>query len=452
VLADDMGLGKTVQTIALLCARAAEGPALVIAPTSVCGNWQAELARFAPALAPAVLAERDTRAAMIDDVGPGDVLIVSYALLVREGERLAGRRFATVVLDEAQAIKNPASKRARAARALDAGFKVALTGTPLENRLAELWSIFAAVFPPLFGPWEQFRATYAAPIERDRDPAARDALARLLRPFVLRRRKVEVARELPPRTEVAVSIARSDEEVALYEGVRLAAIAKLDQRLPELGAEQQRIQILAELTRLRLAACHPRLHDPTSTVPSSKLARLLELIDELRAEGHRALVFSQFVAHLALVRAALDEAGVSYQYLDGGTPAADRAARVAAFQRGEGDVFLISLKAGGVGLNLTGADYVIHLDPWWNPAVEDQASDRAHRIGQTRPVTIYRLIAAGTIEDKILALHGAKRDLAASILAGTDGALTSSSAELLALLGGGAPGSVRAQAPRPTAR
>ena len=435
VLADDMGLGKTVQTIALLCARAELGPALVIAPTSVAGNWMAELARFAPQLRARLLAERDARAEVIDGAGVGDVVVVSYALLVRERERLAARRFATVVFDEAQAIKNASTKRAQAARALDAEFRIALTGTPMENQVGELWSIFAAVFPPLFGPWEQFRRTYAVPIERDQSELAKAQLAQALRPFVLRRRKDEVARELPARTEVALMIPLSEDEAALYEQVRLAAVAKLQRALPELDANEQRIQILAELTRLRLAACHPRLHDPRSAVASSKLARLIELLDELRAQGHRALVFSQFVGHLALVREVLDAAGITYQYLDGATPAAARGERVAAFQGGAGDVFLISIKAGGTGLNLTAADYVIHLDPWWNPAVEDQASDRAHRIGQTRPVTIYRLVAADTIEARILTLHAAKRDLAAAVLDGTDGALRATSAELLALLG-----------------
>ncbi len=450
VLADDMGLGKTVQTIAVLAARASLGPALVVAPTSVTGNWLVELARFAPRLRPRPVAERDARAEVIDGAAAGDVVVVSYALLTRERERLAARRFATVVFDEAQAIKNASTQRSQAARALDAEFRVALTGTPVENRVGELWSIFAAVFPALFGPWEHFRATYAVPIERAQSAEAQALLAHALRPFVLRRRKDEVARELPARTEIALTIPLTEPEAALYEQVRLAAIAKLEHELPELGVNEQRLQILAELTRLRLAACHPRLHDPLSAVPSSKLERLLELVEELRAEGHRALVFSQFVSHLALVRAAFDDAGVTYQYLDGATPADARSARVAAFQGGAGDVFLISLKAGGTGLNLTAADYVIHLDPWWNPAVEDQASDRAHRIGQTRPVTIYRLVAADTIEAKILELHAAKRDLAAAVLSGTDGAVRATSDELLGLLG--APPPVAATGAPPPAR
>ena len=364
---------------------------------------------------------------------------------------LAGVPFDTLVVDEAQALKNPSTQRAKAARRLQAAFRIALSGTPFENHLGELWSLFSIVFPGLLGSWDQFRERYALPIERDKDPEARAALSRVIRPFLLRRTKGDVARELPARTEIALTIPLSDGEAALYEQVRLAAIAKLDKALPELGVNEQRIQILAELTRLRLAACHPRLHDPESAVPSSKLERLLELLEELRAEGHRALVFSQFVGHLTLVRAALDAAGISYQYLDGATPAATRGARVAAFQAGDGDVFLISLKAGGTGLNLTAADYVIHLDPWWNPAVEDQASDRAHRIGQTRPVTIYRLVAADTIEAKILELHAAKRDLAAAVLDGTDGALRTTSAELLALLGA-APATPVAATPRARGR
>ncbi len=435
-LADDMGLGKTVQTIAMLLDRRGLGPALVVAPTSVALNWVSELERFAPDLSPHVLADGGERAALIARLGAGDVLITTYALLARELELLRSRRFATLVFDEAQALKNASTQRAQAARQLVADFKLALSGTPLENHLGELWSLFAAVFPPLLGPWESFRAAYATPIERQRDPEAQAALSRLIRPFILRRRKHEVARELPARTEITVTVPLSAEERRLYEDVRLAAIARLEDLLPALGLDpgQGRIQVLAELTRLRLAACHPRLNDPTSAVPSAKLGRLLELVEELRAEGHRALVFSQFVRHLALVREALDAAGVSYQYLDGSTPAPRRAEQVAAFQAGQGDLFLISLKAGGLGLNLTAADYVIHLDPWWNPAVEDQASDRAHRIGQTRPVTIYRLVAAATIEDKILALHGDKRALVASVLDGTDRAAALTTDDLMALL------------------
>jgi SNF2 family DNA or RNA helicase len=300
-------------------------------------------------------------------------LIVSYGLLVREAARLAELRFATLVADEAQALKNAETQRAKAARRLDAELRIALTGTPLENHLGELWSIFSIVFPGLLGSWEQFRTRFALPIERGAssgDPVAeadaehaRAALSRVLRPFLLRRTKAEVARELPARTEIEVPIDMSDEERELYEHARLAAVAHLTAMATSLRDEQRRFQVLAALTRLRLLASHPKLYDPTSSVPSSKLQRLLELVEELRDGGHRALVFSQFTKHLQLVRDELDRSGIAYQYLDGETPAKERARRIEAFQAGAADLFLISLKAGGTGINLTGADYVIHLDP-----------------------------------------------------------------------------------------
>ena len=435
-LADDMGLGKTVQAIALLLDRARLGPALVVAPTSVCFNWVDELARFAPALRPVVYAEATDRAACVAGLGKKDVLIATYSLIARDCERLRERTFATLVLDEAQAVKNAHTQRARAARALRADFRIALSGTPLENHLGELWSLFAVVFPGLLGSWDQFRDRFASPIERTQDPEARAALARVIRPFLLRRTKQQVARELPPRTEVVVPIALSEPERALYEDARLAAVAELAD-MKGVRDEQRRFQVLAALTRLRLLASHPRLHDRSSPVASSKLRRLIELVGELRAEGHRALVFSQFTSHLALVRDALTELAIPTLYLDGATPPAQRKRRVQAFQAGEADAFLISLTAGGTGLNLTAADYVFHLDPWWNPAVEDQATDRAHRIGQDRPVTVYRLIARGTIEDKILALHADKRALIAGVLDGTSAAARLTTRDLLALISSG---------------
>jgi len=435
-LADDMGLGKTVQAIALLLDRARLGPALVLAPTSVCFNWVDELTRFAPTLRPIVYGEAADRAACLAGLGKKDVLIASYGLLVRDAERLRGTAFATLIFDEAQAVKNAQTRRARAARSLRADFRIALSGTPLENHLGELWSLFAVIFPGLLGSWDQFRDRFASPIERSGDPDARAALARVIRPFLLRRTKQEVARELPPRSEVIVPIALSEPERALYEDARLAAVAEL-QDMKGLRDEQRRFQVLAALTRLRLLASNPRLYDKSSAIASSKLRRLLELIGELRAEGHRALVFSQFTSHLALVRDALDEAEIPTLYLDGETPVAQRRRRVQAFQAGEADVFLISLTAGGTGLNLTAADYVFHLDPWWNPAVEDQATDRAHRIGQDRPVTVYRLIARGTIEDKILAMHADKRALIAGVLDGTSAAARLTTRDLLALIASG---------------
>jgi SNF2 family DNA or RNA helicase len=433
-LADDMGLGKTVQAIAALLDRARTGPALVLAPTSVALNWASELARFAPTLSPVMFGEAPDRARCLARLRKKDVVIASYGLLVRDAELLAKTHFATLILDEAQALKNASTRRARAARQLDAEFRIALSGTPFENHLGELWSVFAVIFPGLLGSWEQFRERFAGPIERAKDPDARAALSRVLRPFLLRRTKQEVARELPSRTEVDVAVVLSKEERQLYDDARLAAVAELDRQGKGVRDEQRRFQVLAALTRLRLLASHPRLYDGRSAVASSKLRRLLELLDELRSEGHRTLVFSQFTSHLALVRDELDRLGYTWLYLDGETPAAQRAKRIAEFQAGRADVFLLSLKAGGTGINLTAADYVIHLDPWWNPAVEDQATDRAHRIGQTRPVTVYRLIARGTIEEQILAMHGDKRALVASVLDGSNVAARLTTKDLLALL------------------
>ena len=433
-LADDMGLGKTVQAIALMLHRATEGPCLVVAPTSVCPNWAAELLRFAPTLNVHRLGSTGDRAALVEGLVARDVVLCSYGLLHQEAELLAGRRWQMVVLDEAQAIKNAGTRRAQVIQRLQAGFRLALTGTPVENDLDELWSLFAFVTPGLLGSREKFQKRFSGPIERDRDPGARAALKALLRPFLLRRTKAAVLSELPPRTEQTILVEMEPDERAFYEALRqkaLAAIAALDA-----PTGRRKVHILAELMRLRRACCNPALIDPKAAVPGAKLAAFLELVDELRANRHKALVFSQFTGHLELVRAALDERGVTYAHLDGSTPAAERERRVAQFQAGETELFLISLRAGGTGLNLTAADYVVHLDPWWNPAVEDQASDRAHRIGQTRPVTIYRLVMADSIEERILELHRAKRELAAELLEGADMAGRLTEQQLLELIGG----------------
>ncbi|MDQ3263945.1 MAG: DEAD/DEAH box helicase, partial [Myxococcota bacterium] len=434
VLADDMGLGKTVQALAVLLDRAKLGPALVLAPTSVAFNWMEEAQRFAPSLKLKLYSDAPDRGGLLEKLGRGDVLVLSYGLLTRDVERLSKVRFSTLIFDEAQTLKNAATHRFRAARALQGDFKFALSGTPLENHLGELWSLFAVVFPGLLGSWDAFRTRFAAPIERQVDPTAAPALARVLQPFMLRRTKAQVETQLPPRTEVRVPVVLSLEEWTLYEDARLAALSDLETPKAQLREEQRRIEVLAALTRLRLLASHPRLYDPASPLQSAKLERFLELVQELGAEGHRALVFSQFTSHLALVREVLDAQGITYEYLDGQTPRGARAERVRAFQEGDATLFLISLKAGGFGLNLTAANNVIHLDPWWNPAVEDQASDRAHRIGQQRPVTVYRLVTRGTIEEQMLSLHEHKRALVAGVLEGKEQAGKLSTRDLLALL------------------
>lgn len=431
-LADDMGLGKTVQALALLINRAPGGPALVLAPTSVCLNWESEARRFAPTLNPAIFGPGE-RKAFIDQLQPFDLVICSYTLFQQEAELLTAVSWETVVLDEAQAIKNMATKRSQAAMRIKAGFRLATTGTPVENRLDELWNLFRFLNPGLLGSHNEFGQRFATPIERDGDKQARALLRRLIRPFILRRTKSSVLEELPSRTDIVQRVELSGEELAFYEALRRRALENLQQTEGQPPGERQ-IRILAEIMRLRRACCNPCLVLPECGIPSAKLAAFREIVEELRDNGHRALVFSQFVDHLAILRAQLDGDGISYQYLDGSTPAKVRQEAVIAFQSGRGELFLISLKAGGVGLNLTAADYVIHMDPWWNPAVEDQASDRAHRIGQMRPVTVYRLVAANTIEEKIVALHRQKRELADSLLEGSDGAGRVSAEELLELL------------------
>lgn len=435
-LADDMGLGKTVQAIAILLSRARQGPALVVAPTSVGANWLREVHLFAPRLQPVLYRETDRSEDL--DLGPRDVVVISYGLARVDVDRLKQVEWATLVLDEAQQVKNATTKTARALRELSADWRLALTGTPIENHLGELWSLFRLLSPGLLGSWESFKERFAAPIERDGDSERREALARVLRPFVLRRTKQEVLQDLPGRTDVQVEIELSKRELRLYEEARLQAIAEL---VSDAGGEgrDKRFQVLAALTRLRQLACHPRLVDASWRGESAKLKAFLEVVQELRAGEHRALVFSQFTSHLALLREALDKQDVSYLYLDGQTPAKRRQKLVDAFQQGEGELFLISLKAGGNGLNLTAADYVVHLDPWWNPAVEDQATDRAHRIGQTRPVTVYRLVTTSTIEEQILALHAQKRDLVAGVLGGSSKAGKLSTEDLLALIRGEEP-------------
>jgi SNF2 family DNA or RNA helicase len=434
-LADDMGLGKTVQALALLLQRAKQGPALVVAPASVCFNWLAEAARFAPSLRFCSYFEADRQSALAS-LGKGDVLVMSYSLMARDADKLAAVRFATVVLDEAQAVKNADTHRARAARRLQADFRLSLTGTPLENHLGELWSQFRILFPGLLGSREQFRERFALPIECDHDRGRREALSKVLRPFLLRRAKAEVAPELPPRTEITVRVSLSTAERECYEAVRRAVLEELA-RAPAERQEQRRFQVLAALTRLRQLACHVGLVDGTWAQGSSKLDRLGELVAELKDEGHRALVFSQFTRHLRLAQAGLEARGIRCLYLDGATPQDERGELVRRFQAGEGEAFLISLKAGGTGINLTGADNVVHLDPWWNPAVEDQATDRAHRIGQTRPVTVYRLISTATVEEAIVALHAQKRALVEQVLAGAGAAAKLSADDLMELIRAG---------------
>ena len=430
-LADDMGLGKTLQAMALLLKHAPDGPSLVIAPTSVCMNWHEEAKRFAPTLK-LIQFGGGNREKTVQALGKFDVLVCSYGLLQQGSETLCAVSWQMVVLDEAQAIKNFFTKRSRAAMNLEAKFKLIMTGTPIENHLGELWNLFQFINPGLLGSLEEFNQKYVLPVERDNDPQARLHLKKLIQPVILRRTKSRVLEELPARTEIRLQVELSKEEAAFYEALRLQAVQKLAEEDAKPGGKH--LKILAEIMKLRRACCNTRLVHDDIALPSSKLAVFGEVLQELLENKHKALVFSQFVGHLGLIRAYLDEQKISYQYLDGSTPVNERKLAVDAFQAGQGEVFLISLKAGGLGLNLTAADYVIHMDPWWNPAVEDQASDRAHRIGQLRPVTIYRLVAKGTIEEKIVEMHSRKRDLADSLLDGSDMSAKLSTEDLLGLL------------------
>lgn len=429
-LADDMGLGKTLQSLAIILKLAANGPCLVVAPTSVSTNWQSEVQRFTPTINIKFFSGKD-REKCISELGKFDLLITTYTLLQQESELLSSVQWQAVILDEAQAIKNSATKRSKAAMSLQAEFKLITTGTPIENHLGELWNLFHFINPGLLGSLNSFNERFAVPIERFQDREAKLKLKKLIRPFILRRIKSQVLEELPSRTEVTLDVELSHDEALFYEALRQNAIDMLENASDKKG---RHLQILTEIMKLRQACCNPRLLDANTSIESSKLRVFASVIEELLASRHKALVFSQFIGHLSIIREYLDKQGVSYQYLDGGTSSKQRKKRVDAFQSGQGDLFLISLKAGGLGLNLTAADYVIHMDPWWNPAIEDQASDRAHRIGQTRPVTIYRLVCKHTIEEKIVKLHQEKRDLAGSLLEGSDISAKMTSEDLLDLI------------------
>ena len=432
-LADDMGLGKTVQALAMLVARAEQGAALVLAPVSVCRNWEREARRFAPTLNPIIFRDGD-RAEMVKNLQPFDVLICTYDLMQREADILKGVKFSTIILDEAQAIKNYTTKRTKAAMDLQGDFKVITTGTPVENHLGELWSLYNFINPGLLGSIGHFQEKFGTPIDKNGDRDKKNHLRKIIQPFILRRKKNDVLDDLPAKTEITLSVSLSEGERAFYETLRRNAVESLE-GLKDDGEGSKQLKILAELMRLRRACCNPNLVNPELGLKSSKLELFAETVEELLDNGHKALVFSQFVGHLGLIKEWVESKGIKYQYLDGSTTPQKREEAIAAFQSGRGgDLFLISLKAGGTGLNLTAADYVIHTDPWWNPAVEDQASDRAHRIGQTRPVTIYRLITENTIEEKILQLHAHKRDLADSLLEGSDSSAKMTSADLLALM------------------
>jgi superfamily II DNA or RNA helicase len=419
VLADDMGLGKTLQTLCAL-----DGRTLVVCPKSVVYNWADEIARFRPGLRTSIYAGPERT---LDPAA--NVTLATYAVLRMDAERLAGESWDAIVLDEAQAIKNPESQTARAAFGLRARFRVALSGTPIENRLDELWSIMRFANPGLLGGRSDFQERYTDAISAGR-PGAAERLRAKVRPFVLRRMKREVLPELPARTEAVLHVELEPSEREVYDAVRAATKREIAEKLEHGGGV---MAALEALLRLRQASCHSELVPGQHAETSSKIERLLETLEEAIAEGHKALVFSQWTSLLDLAEPHLKAAGIEFTRLDGSTR--DRAAVVGQFQAQAGPpVMLISLKAGGTGLNLTAADHVFLLDPWWNPAVEDQAADRAHRIGQDRPVMIYRMVAKDTVEERVLALQAKKRGLAEAALGNADHAGGITRAELLALL------------------
>jgi len=420
ILADDMGLGKTAQTLAHISVEKEEGrlvhPCLIVVPTSLVPNWIAEAHKFVPSLRTLVLhgPDRHSRRGEIEEV---DLVVTTYAILARDIEYLETVDWHIVVLDEAQAIKNPLAKATRAACRIKARHRLCLTGTPIENHLGEVWSQFAFLMPGLLGSHRDFNSKFRVPIEKHEDATKRQQLGRRLRPFILRRTKGEVATDLPPKTEIVQRVELAGDQLDLYETIRVSMHEKVRGEIARLGLARSRIVILDALLKLRQVCCDPRLvklDSAKSVTGSGKLESLIDMMQEMVEAGRRILVFSQFTSMLDLIKLSLKGTGIDYVELRGDT--ADRATPVKRFQNCEIPLFLISLKAGGKGLNLTAADTVIHYDPWWNPAVEDQATDRAHRIGQDKPVFVYKLIAASTVEERIIELQRRKGSLAGALL------------------------------------
>lgn len=421
ILADDMGLGKTLQTIAHLATEKLSGrmdlPALIVAPTSLLENWRREIGRFAPFLRVAVL-HGARRHELLANLGNYDVLVTTYGVVARDVELWSTVELHMVVLDEAQAIKNARSQSHQAMKALQARHRLCLSGTPVENSLGELWSYFEFLNPGFLGTHEQFRQRFQVPVEQG-NAEQLERLRKRVSPFILRRVKAQVVTELPPKTEVVRPVSLEADQRELYESIRVAAHGEVRRVIRKNGLAAATIQVLDALMKLRQVCCDPRLlavDAAKAVVRSAKYEAMLDLTTQLTAQGRRILVFSQFTSMLSLIGAGLSERGIRYVTLTGAT--ANRQALVDDFQAGKVDVFLISLKAGGTGLNLTTADTIIHYDPWWNPAAQAQATDRAYRMGQKNPVFVYNLIVAGSVEERMLRLQERKRNLAASILEG----------------------------------
>jgi SNF2 family DNA or RNA helicase len=416
ILADDMGLGKTVQVLAHLALEKQAGrltrPSLIVAPVSVIGNWQQEIRRFTPELKLLTL-HGAQRKEWFDAIDGADVIVTGYPSLQLDAEALLAHDLYFLVLDEAQMIKNPRAKVSQAARALRAEHRICLTGTPMENHLGELWSLFEFLQPDFLGDEKQFQRLYRTPIEKNGDRVRSAALARRVAPFILRRTKDGVAKDLPEKTQIVESIVLDERQRDFYDGIRLSMHRRVREVIQQQGLARSHITVLDALLKLRQACCDPRLvrdDAETRSIPSAKLDWLRTVLPELVVEGRRILLFSQFTSMLRLIESVVQELAIPYLMLTGETQR--RAELVTQFQAGTAPVFLISLKAGGTGLNLTAADTVIHYDPWWNPAAEAQATDRAHRIGQDKPVFVYKLIAQGTVEEKIMQLQADKYALA----------------------------------------
>jgi SNF2 family DNA or RNA helicase len=439
ILADEMGLGKTVQVLALLAALKNKNslsqppnipstslpcPALVVCPTSLVYNWVAEAAKFTPNMRVLEMHGPD-RHKHFAEFAQYDVVVTSYALMRRDAEQYQNQEFNTLVLDEAQHIKNRQTQNAQAVKSIRAAHRMVLTGTPIENSVLDIWSIFDFLMPGYLGAAKDFRERYEVPIVREKSEEAQARLARRLRPFILRRLKREVAQDLPPKIDQVMYCELTSEQAEVYHQVLESSRQEVLNAVDAQGLAKSRMIILTALLRLRQVCCDLRLLNLENINPetaSAKLDLFAELLEETIDGGHRALVFSQFTSMLALIQERLKQEGIPCCYLDGSTR--DRAEVVNRFQEDSSiPVFLISLKAGGLGLNLTAADTVIHYDPWWNPAVEDQATDRAHRIGQTQVVTSYKLISRGTVEEKILQLQNRKREMIQGAL-GAEGELS----------------------------
>ncbi|MFK7992828.1 MAG: DEAD/DEAH box helicase, partial [Granulosicoccus sp.] len=426
LLADDMGLGKTLQTLGHIQQERDSGrltkPTLIVAPTSLLGNWKREAERFTPNLSTHIW--HGTQRKLGDLTAQRiDIVITSYALVTRDIALLAAHKFGCVVLDEAQAIKNPTAKVTQALKTLDVDRRICLTGTPLENHLGELWSQFDFLMPGFLGTRKHFNRYFRTPIENHGSTDRQQRLSALIRPFLLRRRKEQVATELPPKTEIVREVALEPEQARLYESIRVSMEQRVRALLAERGLARSHIEMLDALLKLRQTCCHPalvKLDSARGIRESAKTDLLMSMLDELISEGKKILLFSQFTEMLGLIELELNKREIRYAKLTGRTRKRDDV--IDSFQHGDIPLFLISLKAGGTGLNLTSADTVIHYDPWWNPAVENQASDRAHRIGQNKPVFIYKLVASNTVEEKIMAMQAQKQLLADQTINQSEGA------------------------------